>query len=102
MRRIIITILISGILFISENAFAKAGPPIPTPNVSISEAINIAKAYFYKEENRVIDGDYFKVEDYILISAQYTNYFHGKYQKEWTWIIEFVHPIQNDHSRYSQ
>jgi len=98
MYKISTLILILSILFLFGNGLAKSGSPIPVPKVSISEAIDIATKYFYNKETRVIDGDCFKVKDYILISAQYTNYFNEKYEKEWAWKIEFVHPVQNDHS----
>ena len=98
MYKILTFILILFSLFLFGNALAKSASPIPVPKVSISEAVEIAKEYFYNKETRVIDGDYFKVKDYILISAQYTNYFNEKYEKEWAWKIKFVHPVQNDHS----
>lgn len=98
MKRILPLIVTLLILFIYSDAFAKAGPPIPVPGISISEAIDIAEEYFYNKETRMVDSDYFKVEDYILISAQYTNYIDEEYQKDWSWIIKFIHPVQNDHS----
>lgn len=98
MKKILPLIVILFILSICSNAFAKAGPPIPVPAISMSEAIDIAVEYFYNKEIGVIDGDYFKVEDYILISSQYTNYINEEYQKEWAWVITFIHPVQNDHS----
>lgn len=98
MKKISGIILILSIMFVFSTGWAKSGTPIPVPGLSISEAVKIAQEYFYKKETRVIDGEHFKVKDYILISAQYTNYFNEKYEKEWAWKIEFVHPVQNDHS----
>jgi len=86
------------ILVIIANVFSEAGPPIPNPKITVTEAIEIAKNYFYFGKSSVIDSEYFKIEDYILLSAQYTNYFMEEYQNEWAWKIRFVHPIQNDHS----
>ena len=86
------------IVVISSNVFAAAGPPIPEPNLSITEAIKLANDHFYSGNIEIIDPAHFKREDYIIISVQYTNYFKGKREKEWAWKIKFVHPIQSDHS----
>ena len=98
MKKNVTLIVLLFILLTWSNVFAKSSPPIPVPEISISEAIDIAEEYFYNKETRVVDSDYFKVENYILISAQYTNYIDEEYQEDWYWIIKFIHPIQNDHS----
>jgi len=86
------------LITIPTNLFAKSGPPIPVPRLSISEAVDIAQQYFYNKEARIADRDYFKISDYILISAEYTNRFEESKEKEWAWKIIFIHPVQNDHS----
>tara|TARA_Y100000031_G_scaffold72626_1_gene80216 strand:- start:456 stop:806 length:351 start_codon:yes stop_codon:yes gene_type:complete len=98
MKHMLIIILIILTFSTPLNISAKAGQPIPQPKILIIEAIEITKEHFYNEETQLLDGDYFKIADYILISAQYTNCFNEKYQEEWAWKIKFVHPIQNDHS----
>ncbi len=78
--------------------FAKSGPPIPVPKLSISEAVDMAGRYLCDSEYRLKDTDLFPKSEYIVISAEYTNYFKQGYQKEWAWKIKFIHPVQNDHS----
>jgi len=78
--------------------FAKSGPPIPVPKLSIEEAVSLASEYFYTKETRIRGQEYFKKSDYILISAEYTNRLKDKAGHEWAWKIKFVHPEQNDHS----
>lgn len=80
------------------SAIADAGPPIPVPEISLTEAVELTKDYFVSKETRNIDGKDFKKNEYILISAIYSNYFQEKYEKEWAWRIKFTHPVQNDHS----
>ncbi len=77
---------------------AKSGPPIPVPKLSISEAIDMAGRYLCDSEYRLKDTDLFPKSEYIIISAEYTNYSNQEYQKDWFWKIKFVHPVQNDHS----
>lgn len=89
-------ILLTGLIAFS--AFADAGPPLPLPEISLTEAVELAKDHFVVKETRNNDGEVFKKDEYILISANYTNYFQEKYEKEWAWRIEFTHPAQNDHS----
>ena len=98
MRILIAFIVLINTFFMSSFVIAKSGPSIPISKISATEAINIAKSYFYNQENRAINTDHYKIADYILISVSYTNYFNGAYEKEWAWKIKFVHPIQNDHS----
>ena len=96
--RFINIIFIFLLFFAPANLFAKAGPAIPAPKLSIIEAASIASEYFYHKETRVRGEDYFKKADYILISAVYTNRFKETPEEEWGWKIMFIHPVQNDHS----
>lgn len=98
MRKFLQLIILVGGVFISALVFAKSGPPIPAPQVTAIEAITIAQDFFYNKEIRIIDGGIFKLKDYVLISAQYTNDFNNHADEEWGWRIKFQHPIQNDHS----
>jgi len=86
------------LLIVPVYAFAKSGPAIPAPKLSISEAASVAGKYFYEKETRAYDSSFFKKSEYIIVSAEYTNYFGGKHQPEWAWKIRFIHPVQNDHS----
>ena len=98
MRKLFQLIILVGVVFIPAFAFAKSGPAIPNPQITAVEAINIAQDFFYNKETRVIDGEEFKLKDYVLISAQYTNDFGDRFDKEWGWKIKFQHLVQNDHS----
>lgn len=91
-------IIILFLLAIPSGLFAKSGPSIPTPKLSITEAISVANKYFYNKETRLKDSDSFKKSEYIIISAEYANYFKETRQKEWAWKITFIHPVQTDHS----
>ena len=91
-------ILVLFLICIATNVFAKAGLEMPTPKISATEAITLASNYFYDGKTEVIDGNDFKIEEYILISAEYTNDFNSENQKEWAWKIIFVHPLANDHT----
>jgi len=90
--------LILLLLSLSSKVFAKAGPPIPKPQISIVEAIKIAEDYFYSGKSSVIDNVSYKIKEYILVSVEYTTYFMEEHQREWAWKIRFVHPIANDNS----
>ena len=99
MKKLLQQVILFGmVLIFSTTVFAKAGPPIPVPQISITEAITIAQNYFYNEENRIVDAEFFKPKDYLLYSVQYTNNFNSGVDKDWAWKIEFIHPLQNDHS----
>lgn len=88
-------LIMSAIL--SNNIFAEPTPfPIPKPKVTIAEAIELATNYFQKAQTRTIDTAQIKKEDFILVSAQYTNYFDNQFQSEWAWYIKFRHPVAND------
>ena len=95
-RKAIIALLC--LLIIPAAILAKSGAAIPIPRVQISEAIDIAGKYFYGSESRIKDADYFPKSEYVIISAEYSNYFYQIRQKDWAWKIKFVHPAQNDHS----
>lgn len=98
MRNILRVIVILLTALVPFGAYTDAGPPIPVPEISLTGAVESARDYFVVKETRNIDGEDFKKDEYILISAGYTNYFQEKYEKEWAWRIEFIHPVQNDHS----
>lgn len=98
MRRFLLLITLVVVVFTSTVVLAKSSSPILNPQISAIEAIIIAQEFFYNKETRIIDGETFKLKDYVLISARYTNNFDDKTDKEWGWKIEFLHPVQNDHS----
>jgi len=89
MKNILSILAILNMGFIPCNTFADAGPAIPVPEILVAEGV---------KETRDIDGNVIRKDEYILISATYTNYFQEKYEEEWAWRIEFIHPVQNDHS----
>jgi hypothetical protein len=91
-------ILFGLVLVFFTTVFAKSGPPIPIPQVSITEAITLAQDYFSNEEKRIVDVELFKRKDYLLYSVRYTSNFNGELDKEWAWEVKFIHPLQNDHS----
>lgn len=94
-RRLMILVFL---LIIPSGIFAKSGPPIPVPKLSISEAASLASSYFYNQETRVRDQEYFKKSEYIIVAIEYTNDFtQTPEDKEWAWKIMFIHPAQNDH-----
>ena len=98
MKKLLLVSVLSGSIFFPTFALAKSGPAIPNPQITAIEAVNIAQDFFYSEETRIIDGETFKLEDYVLVLAQYTNDFNGKAGNEWGWKIKFQHLVQNDHS----
>lgn len=98
MKKIICIFFLFYLSILPINLFAKPGPPIPKPSISIHKAIKIAKHYFNKKEKNLFDTDFWKKEEFIITSVKYTKYFMEKPQKEWAWIIEFRHPVINDHS----
>jgi hypothetical protein len=98
MKNILLVTILFGSVFFSALAFAKSGPAIPNPQITAIEAVNIAQDFFYNKETRIIDGETFKLKDYVLVLAQYTNVFDNKADNEWGWKIKFQHLVQNDHS----
>lgn len=109
MKKILILLFFISII---TNVFAEAGPPIPNPEVSLSEASQIAFEYFKKNE---IENEYFMIDDYFVISGEY-KYFgdiyksldgwlsdstnNEKYLEKvkdyWAWEIKIIHPVAND------
>ncbi|MFZ2356858.1 MAG: hypothetical protein WAW67_03420 [Candidatus Omnitrophota bacterium] len=109
MKGIILALLLLGIAW---NAFAEPGPPIPKPNISLSEASQLAKDYFAANMK---EDKYFKIEDYFVIFGEY-KYFGDIYKRTegwsadgsnnkeylekakdyWAWEIRIIHPIAND------
>ncbi len=83
------------LICISISAFAKKGAEIPVPVISATKAIALASEYFNSNKTQVIDGQFYKKNEYILISISYTDNFEDN---KWAWKIIFIHPIQNDHS----
>ncbi|HPL83052.1 MAG TPA: hypothetical protein PLJ15_02145 [Candidatus Omnitrophota bacterium] len=98
MKNLLLVILLAGSVSFYALASAKSGPVIPNPQITAAEAVNIAQDFFYSKETRIIDGETFKLEDYVLVLAQYTNDFNDKADNEWGWKIKFQHLAQNDHS----
>ena len=98
MKNLLLLTFLAGLISFYVLAFAKPGPVIPNPQITAAEAVNIAQDFFYSEETRIIDGETFKLEDYVLVLAQYTNDFNDKADNEWGWKIKFQHLAQNDHS----
>ncbi|MFC1743530.1 hypothetical protein ACFL35_05995 [Candidatus Riflebacteria bacterium] len=86
------------LVFATTFTIAKSGSPIPVPRISIIEAISLATGYFRSGKTKLIDPEYAKIEEYILISAQYTKRFDNNLTNNWAWKIRFVHPVINDHS----
>ncbi len=84
------------ILLSASISFGKSGQEIPIPQVSINEAISHAKNLFNSPSIKLADESYFKKDEYILISVEYTDDFEDKVI--WAWKASFVHPKQNDHS----
>ena len=108
MKKILVSTML--MFLIVSNVFAEAGAPIPKPEISLSEASQIAMDYFSKNE---IEDEYFKIKDYFIISAVYQ--FAGTWEEQlegwtgdnnkeyleniknkWGWKIVIVHPIAND------
>ncbi len=109
MKKTILTLLLLGIAW---NAFAEPGPPMLKPNISLSEASQLAKDYFSANTK---EDEYFKIEDYFVISGEY-KYFGDIYKRTegwladgsnnkeylekvndyWAWEIRIIHPIAND------
>lgn len=109
MKKIILALFLLGIVY---NASAEPGPLIPKPNISLSEASQLAKDYLSANTK---EDKYFKVEDYFIISGEY-KYFGDIYKRTegwiadgsnnkkylekakdyWAWEIRFIHPIAND------
>ena len=77
--------------------YGKAGPEIPRPKITITEAVKIAKNKLL-QESKLVDSRYFKAKEYIVISVSYTNRYRKKLFKEWGWVIVFTHPLANDHN----
>ncbi|MEI8348903.1 MAG: hypothetical protein WCI77_02020 [Candidatus Omnitrophota bacterium] len=89
----LIPLLIVIIAIISPiKTFPDAGDPLPIPNISATEAINLANQYF----KVLLSDSKIKAEDCILLSAEWTNHYRDSYYEEWSWIVRFVHPIHND------
>ncbi len=85
-------------ILLTTSALAKAGPPIPAPTLTITEATALASNYFYGSETRIVDGEQCKKEEYLLLSARYTNLWESDAMSGWGWQLQFVHPKQSDHA----
>jgi len=87
-------ILFLVILVFSSNVLSKAGPKVPIPKLSYTEAYNIANELLLSKKYNV-DTEYFFVKDYILNSI---NYQKSEDVWVWVWVVSFFHPVANDHS----
>ena len=73
-------------------AMAKAGPPIPKPKHSLTQAVHIVETHF---RNNFKDG---KRKDFIAIQVQYINIFGNNELEGWSWIVTFRHLVHTDNS----
>ena len=97
----IITLSVLLVLIPNLTTFAKAGPPIPIPQHSLTQAVEMVEAHFYEtfpDGKRFTESNDFKIKDFIVISAEYTRIFGGKEFKAWSWVVTFRPPIHNDNS----
>jgi hypothetical protein len=77
--------------------FAKAGPRIPKPTVEAPKAIALAKAVQVKGAGLAGVAVARPIE-YILIRVEYVpSEAWPDDPDNWTWEVEFAHPIQNSH-----
>ena len=96
-----ISLLLALHLLIPTHAFSKAGPKIPTPQHTASEAIEIVEAVFRKsfpDGRRFAEGPGLMIKDFFVQSAVYASSFDEISFGEWSWLIKFVHPVHNDNS----
>jgi hypothetical protein len=80
---------------------AKAGPPIPPPAYSATQAIVLVEAEFrktYPDNKRFTEGPDLLAKDFFVRSATYTKEYQRTTLTEWSWVITLVHPVHNDHS----
>jgi len=85
---------------------ADAGPRIPLPKKSMTEAIQIAQKQLSNDLNK--DPEFMR--QMLLVEARYTSENHLAYEypklfpkigpvierPRWFWVIAFVHPVAND------
>jgi len=91
MKKVILALFLIGIVC---NVFAEAGPPIPKPSISLSEASKLVMDYF---RAHTIDDGYFKIEDYFVTSGEYKSFEDIDTKLEdWAWEIKIIHPVAND------
>jgi len=100
MKRLIVVASLVLLAFTVFRGLAEAGskPPIPVPQVSIAEAVDLATKHLRSGKAPVIDAELAKPEEYIVTSAEYTCRFKDTKETGYAWKIHFVHPVHNDHS----
>lgn len=98
MKRLLLIILLPLCGIIPIHVLADAGAPIPEPKISISAAVDLAAKHLRSGKTKVVDPKLAKIDEYIVISAKYTNNFKGKKETKWNWKVMFVHPVINDHT----
>jgi hypothetical protein len=79
-------------LLIVSCVWAKSGPPIPRPQVEVSQAVTLARDALLVGDG-LKDVKFAAPRDYILVRVEYKESDAGA----WMWEVEFVHPIYNDH-----
>ena len=98
MKKMMFVVLLLLFAIVSIRVLADAGAPIPKPKISISEAADLAVKHLRSGKTKVVDAGQVKIEEYIVISAEYTNNFKNKRKSKWDWKVKLVHPVVNDHT----
>ena len=98
MKKLLLIVFLLLFVIVSIRVLADAGTPIPKPKISISEAADLASKHLRSGKTKVVDAGQVKINEYIVISAEYTNNFKGKRGTEWDWKVKLVHPVFNDHT----
>jgi hypothetical protein len=96
----IVWFLASAIVLVAVNvSLGEAGPPIPKPTHSITQAVQVVQEYFvgpFAKESGLAKNEHFKPADFLVTSVQYTKWFRKKVMEEWSWIVTLTHPVAND------
>ncbi|MBN1522775.1 MAG: hypothetical protein JW928_09620 [Candidatus Aureabacteria bacterium] len=91
MKKLIVLLVL---LVLPIVVYSAKGPEIPISNVTLEEAIEIAKDAF--EEYKTKKNNEAFYSPFIITKVIYTDYFEEHPKSEWAWYVKFVHPIQND------
>src|SRR5688572_2645690 len=100
-RRVLL-LLAATLSLLCAQTGAKAGPEIPKPRISISDAVHKAEEHFLSgPAEGGLDQPAFRREC-IVVSAIYTAEFERSASRiedldERSWVVTLVHPRHNDH-----
>lgn len=99
MRNIVWILAAAVVIVAARTSLGEAGPPIPKPTHSITQAIQIVQEHFigpFAKDSGLAKDKNFKPADFLVTCVRYTERFRKEEMGEWCWVVTLTHPVAND------